>query len=308
VGEGEEEKEVEIREEMEKAVKGSILFTPSHFSPFFLSLPSPSPAFQTLITVAPETTLQAAKRLHLLYSSSEAEEKGKEEAEEQEGKGKEKEKEKEKGKEKAGEEEEKRGRRKRSMNITALNFASAKNPGGGFQGGAQAQEESLARSSALYPCIAQMAEMYGENRKCKTCAYFHYMVYSPAVPVFREDSGELLPSPYPLSIITAPAPNAGVMQTRIKGNAGEEIERVLGERIDRILAVAMHQRADVLILGAYGCGVFRNDVTVVARLFSQMLLGKYKGAFRHVHFAVPDRHGVFRAVFGLQQEGQDGIN
>ena len=31
-----------------------------------------------------------------------------------------------------------------------LNFASAKNPGGGFLGGSQAQEESLARSSGLY--------------------------------------------------------------------------------------------------------------------------------------------------------------
>ena len=37
--------------------------------------------------------------------------------------------------------------------VLALNFASARNPGGGFLGGSQAQEESLARASGLYACI-----------------------------------------------------------------------------------------------------------------------------------------------------------
>ncbi|MFD0589016.1 TIGR02452 family protein [Paenibacillus sp. GCM10027627] len=40
--------------------------------------------------------------------------------------------------------------------VCGLNFASAKNPGGGFLNGTRAQEESLARSSGLYPAIAQM--------------------------------------------------------------------------------------------------------------------------------------------------------
>ncbi|CAF4404397.1 unnamed protein product, partial [Rotaria sordida] len=39
--------------------------------------------------------------------------------------------------------------------VGVLNFASAKNPGGGFRTGACAQEESLARSSSLYPALTQ---------------------------------------------------------------------------------------------------------------------------------------------------------
>lgn len=68
--------------------------------------------------------------------------------------------------------------------VVCLNFASAKNPGGGFLNGSQAQEESLARSSGLYPCISQMKEMYDYNWGIKTCLYSDYMIYSPKVPVF----------------------------------------------------------------------------------------------------------------------------
>ncbi|XOK62122.1 TIGR02452 family protein [Paenibacillus elgii] len=177
-----------------------------------------------------------------------------------------------------------------------LNFASAKNPGGGFLGGSQAQEESLARSSALYPCISQMTEMYDHNRSLKTCFYSDYMIYSPKVPVFREDRGSLLPAPYLVSMITAPAVNAGVVREREPENTAK-IDTVMLERIRFILAVAAAHGQRAMILGAYGCGVFRNNPKDVARLFKQALINEGRAAwFDKIVFAILDNSADKRTL------------
>src|SRR5207253_843688 len=82
----------------------------------------------------------------------------------------------------------------------ALNFASAKHPGGGFLNGALAQEESLARSSALYACLVGNP-MYTFHQAQSDALYTDYAIYSPDVPVFRGDDGALLPEPYLCSFI-----------------------------------------------------------------------------------------------------------
>ena len=79
-----------------------------------------------------------------------------------------------------------------SRRVMCLNFASAKNPGGGFLGGSQAQEESLARATGLYATIHGVREYYDTNRECGTCLYTDHMIYSPDVPVFRDDRDGLL--------------------------------------------------------------------------------------------------------------------
>jgi uncharacterized protein (TIGR02452 family) len=104
-----------------------------------------------------------------------------------------------------------------------LNFASAKNPGGGFLGGSQSQEESLARSSALYGSLSTQNEYYETNRACRTALYTDYMILSPDVPVFRDDEGNLLADPYCVSILTSPAVNAGAVKTNEPDN--EELVR-----------------------------------------------------------------------------------
>ncbi|MFE1627859.1 TIGR02452 family protein [Brevibacillus reuszeri] len=169
-----------------------------------------------------------------------------------------------------------------------LNFASAKNPGGGFLGGSQAQEESLARSSGLYPCIVQMQEMYSHNRQLKTCFYSDYMIYSPRVPVIRDHTDQLLDSPYLLSFITAPAVNAGVVREREPENAAM-IRDVMKERIRKVLRAAVIHENRTIILGAYGCGVFRNPAEDVAGYFAEVLLEeKLANHFERIVFAIYD--------------------
>lgn len=101
-----------------------------------------------------------------------------------------------------------------------LVFASAKNPGGGFLTGAQAQEESIARSSALYPCQGAAGEFYAFHRRQGDLRYSDRVIYSPRVPVFRADDGALLEEPYTVSFLTAAAPNLGAILTSQPTAAG----------------------------------------------------------------------------------------
>jgi len=170
-------------------------------------------------------------------------------------------------------------------NPMCLNFASAKNPGGGFFNGAQAQEESIARSSGLYPCQLSAIEFYETHRGMKSCIYTDGMIYSPKVPVIRNDKGELFDTPIVSSIVTAAAVNMGVVK-RFETNKVSKIEDVMRVRIDKLLSLSIHNNHKVLILGAWGCGVFQNDPKIIAGLFSELLKGKYRGVFEKVVFAI----------------------
>jgi uncharacterized protein (TIGR02452 family) len=101
--------------------------------------------------------------------------------------------------------------------VMVLNFASAKNPGGGFLNGSQAQEETLARSSALYASLLQCRDFYDFHRSHDSLLYTDRMIYSPGCPIFRDDSGRLLDAPYAVDFITSPAPSRTISRkTRIR--------------------------------------------------------------------------------------------
>lgn len=157
-------------------------------------------------------------------------------------------------------------------------------------GGSQAQEESLARSSGLYPCIAQMKEMYEFGRQGRSGLYLDHMIYSPDVPIFKDDAGNLLSGFYTLSIITSAAVNAGAVAQNEAHNVNK-IDAIMLARMEKILSVALLHEHKTIILGAWGCGVFRNDARVVAKLFGKHLLagGRFHNRFDSVRFAVLDR-------------------
>jgi len=171
--------------------------------------------------------------------------------------------------------------------LCILNFASARNPGGGFQNGSQAQEESLARSSGLFACLeAHHDDFYMPHRKDpQDGLYSHAMLHSPNVPFFREDRGSFCPL-WCASVITSPAPNAGLAAPK-QGQA--VVDNIMEERCYHILRLARDRGHTDLVLGAFGCGVFGNDPKHVAACFCNLLCdsGEFAGHFRRIVFAIP---------------------
>lgn len=185
--------------------------------------------------------------------------------------------------------------------IGVLNFASAKNPGGGFLNGAMAQEESLAASSTLYPTLIAHETYYQENRSHRSMMYLDYGIYSPDVLFFRNGAFQLT-GYQKASVLTLPAVNMG--QVILKGEDEEEAKYKMRQRMKLALGIFAEQQAKHLILGAYGCGVFRNDPKEVATWWKEILeegMGEY---FNSIFYAVLDRSKgqncikAFQSVFG----------
>ncbi|MEB8340152.1 TIGR02452 family protein [Streptomyces endophyticus] len=176
----------------------------------------------------------------------------------------------------------------RPQPVAVLNFASARNPGGGYLNGAQAQEEALCRCSALYSCLTEVPEFYAHHREHRDAFYSDRVIHAPGVPVFRDDQGRLLDTPFEAGFLTSPAPNAGVIAQRTPERV-HEIPAALAARAERVLEVAAAAGYRRLVLGAWGCGVFQNDPGQVAEAFRALLEGRFAGRFEQVVFAVLDR-------------------
>ncbi len=174
-------------------------------------------------------------------------------------------------------------------NPLCLNFASAKNPGGGFLSGSQAQEECLARASALHESLASQMTYYDVNRSHPSALYTNHIIYSPRVPIFRSDDDALLEDPYLVSIVTSPAVNAGAVRKNEPFNISS-IQSTMETRIRSVLAVARQHNHNAIVLGAWGCGVFGNDPSDVATWFADALLNdsRFAGAFDRIVFGVLD--------------------
>ena len=163
--------------------------------------------------------------------------------------------------------------------VAVLNFANNHSIGGApFSAGAQ--EESLCRCSTLFPCLEAMFDgFYKKHQKLFRERKIDHMgnddlIYTPNVCVFKTEplTDPIIPQLLPrdkwfhVDIITCAAPElrAGSMPSNYKEQ--------LSSRIKKILDVAKMQGADVLILGAWGCGAFRNPIDVVANVFHSHLM------------------------------------
>lgn len=190
---------------------------------------------------------------------------------------------------------------KQGKRVCILNFASATNPGGGVVHGSSAQEEAICRCSTLYPCL-NTKEMwdgfYGPHRRADNPLYNDDCIFTPAVKVFKSDTNfpELLPENdwWNVDVITCAAPNLrNVPSNRMNPNAGskkaeisyDDLKALHTARIQRIFEVAIASNAEVLILGAFGCGAFCNPPELVAEVFAE-ITEKYRKCFDVIEYAV----------------------
>lgn len=164
-----------------------------------------------------------------------------------------------------------------------LNFASFKNPGGGFLKGAVAQEEYLCQNSTLYNVLSQFASYYEKNRlNTNDALYWNRAIYSPGIVV--------LPSEVKIDVLSCAAPN--VKASRMIDS--KKIQAVIS-RIKFVLDILEKEECDTVILGAFGCGVFGNDPRFVAKTFRSQ--GVLRRGFKRVVFAIPNSKSVNHRAF-----------
>lgn len=178
--------------------------------------------------------------------------------------------------------------------VALLDFASYHNPGGGYENGAWAQEEALCSESNLWNVLDAFRDSYYEphSRSHNSGLYTSDAVYLSDIRFVR--NGVVKPA----DVIVVAAPNAGA--ARKKGVSKADVERAMRGRIDAVMAIAADNGVENLVLGAFGCGVFANDPTVVAGMFKDWLNGN-SGVFKRVVFAIPGKSpnlDAFSAVLG----------
>lgn len=203
-------------------------------------------------------------------------------------------------------------------NPALLNFASAGHPGGGVENGARAQEETICRRSTLtrsiYAFDQKYAAKYGYEHKDGNNYPLDDLnfsaVYSPAVTVFKEGL-ECTPmeEPYQVAVITCAALNLNGMYSLAltpDGHMPEMARAVTRNKVRTIFRIALSHGHDSLVLGAFGCGAFKNPPAEVAAIFHEILEEpEFKNKFRLITFSIIEDHNsnkrnlrAFEKVFG----------
>lgn len=201
--------------------------------------------------------------------------------------------------------------------VGVLCFASASNPGGGVQKGRYAQEESLCMETSLYHSITTMdayGKFYYPNRsdmhaKMKFypfkemgsgrnrakditgVVYSRRLLYVPNVFLTKIlDRSEhehhiSIPDPPLVDVICMAMPR--FLSKIPKNSFNDEIYQVYKSRIEDVLKAFYKNGCTHIVLGAWGCGAFRNSPEMVAKAFKEVLDGGWIKSFKDVTFAIP---------------------
>lgn len=174
--------------------------------------------------------------------------------------------------------------------VVVLNFANPHYPGGGVQNGAMAQEECLCRSSNLYLCISNQNvfdDYYLYNRNIGNKFFSDRLIYTKDVTVFKDDSTvpKMMSEDewFNVDVITCAAPY--IANRRYTNKAA--LKQLFKGRIKNIFESAIDNDVDVIILGAFGCGAFKNPPELVAKAFHEVIdENDYSKYFKKIVFAI----------------------
>ena len=194
-------------------------------------------------------------------------------------------------------------------NPAILNMASRRIPGGGVMTGAGAQEESLFRRTNLFRSLYKFTDEYAgkgwyDNYITPAPKRFRYPldrnfggVYTPGALLFRENERcgyKLMNSPERLSFIAV----AGISHPQLSDSNHLAYNMIEGtkNKMRTILRIGLQKGHDSLVLGALGCGAFRNPPVHIAQLFHEVFEEKeFKNKFRLISFAILDDHNSHRS-------------
>ena len=163
-------------------------------------------------------------------------------------------------------------------NILVLNLASASHAGGGVTRGAMAQEEELFRRTNYFMSLKQQ---YYPIKKA-------HVIVTPVVTVVKDERYKDLKDPFSVAMIAA----AAVRQPQLShdGTYNKYDYDLMLNTIDTIFRTAYELNYETLVLGALGCGAFRNPPHEVVKMFN-ICIKKYEGCFKNITFAVKSGAG-----------------
>ena len=201
---------------------------------------------------------------------------------------------------------------KEGLKPAILNLASRVSPGGGYHKGADAQEESLCHMSTLSLSLYQFGnpkykhiKQYAKDFGVTPVAGVYPMdlnfggIYSPCVTFFRKNYDNdfaMRKEPFDCPVISVASisnrqRNNFTNDERIyfddEGCLTAEGREIQKNKMRTIFRIALENGRDSLILGAFGCGVFRLRCDEVAQLFRDVLPeDEFKNRFRKIIFAI----------------------
>ncbi|OJJ35398.1 hypothetical protein ASPWEDRAFT_40593 [Aspergillus wentii DTO 134E9] len=183
-----------------------------------------------------------------------------------------------------------------SARTAVLNMASEKNPGGGWLNGALAQEEALCLRSTLAATLYKRYYPLPVYGAVWSGVYVFRGEVDAGCPVYGENEG------FSVDVLSMAALRRPLVTGGGKYANASDVE-IVKNKIRQILRVLAENKISHCVLGALGCGAFRNPPAEVARIYKEVLdEDEWRGVFEEIVFAVLDTRGelnykIFQAVF-----------